>query len=322
MLDLKIFFPMEKAKHDAKEEKMRKNFWMSRWFFLLIGILGLVMNPGITLSQGKPDKAGKSLVDLNTASEKELEEIKGVGPSTAKKIISGRPYQSVDDLKKAGIPDKTIEAIRPFVTVSVKAKSAPSPAKEAAKVSPPAGPATKMVSKDAPGKGPVGLIDINTADSKALETLPGIGPSTAQEIIKGRPYRSIDELAKVKGIGKAKLDALRDKITVGPSAAGPATGPSGVTPSVPTVSPSKEKTDPAKTPMARTAPTPAGKIPGKKVNINTASKEELDALPGIGPVKAQAIIDGRPYKKPEDIMKVKGIKEGVYEKIKDLITVE
>jgi competence protein ComEA len=39
-------------------------------------------------------------------------------------------------------------------------------------------------------------------------------------------------------------------------------------------------------------------------------------------VKAQAIIDGRPYNAPEDIMKVKGIKQGEFNKIKDLITVE
>jgi competence ComEA-like helix-hairpin-helix protein len=58
------------------------------------------------------------------------------------------------------------------------------------------------------------------------------------------------------------------------------------------------------------------------VDINTASKEQLEALPGIGPKKAQAVIDGRPYQKTEDIMKVKGIKQGIYNKIKDKITVQ
>jgi competence protein ComEA len=61
------------------------------------------------------------------------------------------------------------------------------------------------------------------------------------------------------------------------------------------------------------------------VNINTATKEQLDALPGIGPVKAQAIIDYRnangPFKTPADIMKVKGIKDGEFAKIKDQIAV-
>ncbi|MFO0910451.1 MAG: helix-hairpin-helix domain-containing protein [Isosphaeraceae bacterium] len=58
------------------------------------------------------------------------------------------------------------------------------------------------------------------------------------------------------------------------------------------------------------------------VNINKAPKEQLDLLPGIGPVKAQAIIEGRPFKTKEDIMKVKGIKEGEFSWIKDLITVD
>src|SRR5450432_68259 len=61
------------------------------------------------------------------------------------------------------------------------------------------------------------------------------------------------------------------------------------------------------------------------VNINTATKEELDALPEIGPVKAQAIVDYRakngPFKTPEDIMKVSGIKEGTFGKIKGMISV-
>src|SRR5512132_1372466 len=61
------------------------------------------------------------------------------------------------------------------------------------------------------------------------------------------------------------------------------------------------------------------------VNINTATKEELDALPGIGPVKSQAILDYRkangPFKTPEDIIKVKGIKEGEFSKLKGEISV-
>lgn len=61
---------------------------------------------------------------------------------------------------------------------------------------------------------------------------------------------------------------------------------------------------------------------GEKVNINTASAEQLDALPGIGPVKAKAIIEARPFNAPEDIMKVKGIKQGEFSKIKDMITVK
>ena len=58
------------------------------------------------------------------------------------------------------------------------------------------------------------------------------------------------------------------------------------------------------------------------MDINTAAKEDLDALPGIGPVKAQAIIEARPFKTIEDIMKVKGIKDGEFSKIRDLITVK
>ncbi|MHC5539998.1 ComEA family DNA-binding protein, partial [Singulisphaera rosea] len=80
----------------------------------------------------------------------------------------------------------------------------------------------------------------------------------------------------------------------------------------------KAATKPATKPAA-TSPL-AG---GKRININTATKAELiEALPGIGPVKSQAIIDTRPFKTIEDIMKTKGIKEGEFSKIKDMITVE
>jgi competence protein ComEA len=69
----------------------------------------------------------------------------------------------------------------------------------------------------------------------------------------------------------------------------------------------------------------ASQLAAAALNLNTASKEELVALSGIGPAKAQAIIDYRAangaFKSPEDIMKVKGIKEGEFGKIKDQIAV-
>jgi hypothetical protein len=56
-------------------------------------------------------------VNLNTASQADLEALPGIGPVTAKKIIAGRPYTSVADLSKAGVPKSTIDKISSMVTV-------------------------------------------------------------------------------------------------------------------------------------------------------------------------------------------------------------
>ena len=64
---------------------------------------------------------------------------------------------------------------------------------------------------------------------------------------------------------------------------------------------------------------------GQAVNINTAGLAELDALPGVGPATAQAIIDDReangPFTAPEDLMRVSGIGEKKFEKLKSSICV-
>jgi competence protein ComEA len=74
---------------------------------------------------------------------------------------------------------------------------------------------------------------------------------------------------------------------------------------------------------ARGAPTPTRLA--SKININTASVAELDTLPGIGPALAQRIIDYRTqhgdFKTIEDLKKVRGIGEALFNQIKDLITV-
>lgn len=174
--------------------------------------------------------------------------------------------------------------------------------------------AKKKQAGEEPGKAAAAVIDINSADEKALESLPGIGNSTAKAIIAGRPYKNIDDLKRVKGMSDKKINAIRDKVAVGAAPAAPAV--------LPTAAGTAEKTSAAKKATSDNAEKTKAKLaPGQRVNINTASKEELEALPGIGQVKAQAIIDNRPYNAPEDIMKVKGIKQKSFEKIEGMITV-
>lgn len=76
----------------------------------------------------------------------------------------------------------------------------------------------------------------------------------------------------------------------------------------------------------RMGETAAGKTESQLVNINTADKETLMSLPGIGAGKAEAVIAyreaGGVFKDIKDIMLVDGIKEGVYTKIKDKICVK
>lgn len=63
-----------------------------------------------------------------------------------------------------------------------------------------------------------GLLNLNRADAAALEELPGIGPVLAQRIVEERasngPFRSVDELDRVKGVGPAVLERVRALLTV------------------------------------------------------------------------------------------------------------
>ena len=73
-------------------------------------------------------------------------------------------------------------------------------------------------SSAAPQSSAVGPIDLNSATTQQLETLPGIGPATAQAIVGYRdqhgPFASVNDLGEVRGLGPAKLEALRGLVTV------------------------------------------------------------------------------------------------------------
>lgn len=62
------------------------------------------------------------------------------------------------------------------------------------------------------------LININTADENELDSLPGIGPSRAKDIIRYREenggFQNIEDIKKIKGIGESSFEKLKDKITV------------------------------------------------------------------------------------------------------------
>ncbi len=66
---------------------------------------------------------------------------------------------------------------------------------------------------------PTAPVDINSADAKILESLPGIGPTKAVAIIKWReqhgPFSKPEDIMKVKGIGPKTFDAMKSRLTVG-----------------------------------------------------------------------------------------------------------
>jgi competence protein ComEA len=186
-------------------------------FALLISAI-FIMGPGATSVQAAKkaatQKAIAGIVDINNASQKELEALPSVGAATAKKIIAGRPYKSVDELSKAGLSAKVVDKIKPLVTAGAATATTTAAtvadSKPVKEVKTTAKSAKSAATKLAPGT----KISINTADKATLEALPAIGPVKAQAIIDGRPYKSVEDIMKIKGIKQKTFDAIKDYLVL------------------------------------------------------------------------------------------------------------
>lgn len=143
--------------------------------------------------EGAPVAQALPKVDPNTASYDDLCLLPGIGPRAAGDIIAFRdsvgPIRYLDELADVrGIGRAMLEKIAPFVTLGYK--------------------------PDIPR-----LIDINLASAGELADLPGIGPKAASDIVAYRqengPFRSIEDIMNVKGIGRKTYEGIRNLITAG-----------------------------------------------------------------------------------------------------------
>jgi len=187
-------------------------------------------------------------------------------------------------------------------------------------------------------------VNLNTASEKEIAAAKGVGDKLAKELVAGRPYKTWAEVSKVKGVGEGKkLDSLKKVLKLSEGSAPAAAAPAAAAPAAkaaPAAAPAaaapaaaagkapaaSEPSSPSKKSPSSSSSSAEKLAPGTKININTASAAELDKLPEIGPTKAQAIVDYRTangkFATPEDIMKVSGIKEGTFAKIKDYVVVK
>lgn len=142
-------------------------------------------------------------------------------------------------------------------------------------------------------------IDLNTADVKSLEAVPVIGPEIARKIIAARPFATIDELDRIKGIPAEQLEQIRAKVMVATAHVPRKLG----------------------MPAAATEAAPAVREPRNKVDLNTADLKTLEAIPSIGPEIARAIVAARPFANIDELNRVKGITAEQLELIRADVTI-
>ena len=153
-------------------------------------------------------------------------------------------------------------------------------------------------------------IDPNVASAGELDRLPGVGASKALRIVREReesgPYASVEDLARVTGLGPKSVERLKPYLRV-------AGGGSVTRGAVAANAPAGQRRGGAEA------------ASGVSVNVNRATADELRALPGIGPALAERIVALREerggFRKLDELLEVRGVGEKTLARLKPLMRV-
>ena len=267
-------------------------------------------------------------IDINKATKEDLLQIDGIGQDIAENIIDYRSshgkFGSVDELINVkGIGEKKLEVIKNYVYVeenenvssnsesvtSISKSNAAQPttqiqttkADEKSSAETTASATTVSATTDFPETTAAQTpkvtypIELNSATVDELMTLDGVGGVIAGRIVdyaKQNGFYSVDELINVNGIGEKKLAAIKPFVTVDTSCL-------------------PEKATAAENKNA-------------KINLNTATVEELMTIKGIGEVTAAKIADyakTKGFKSVDELLNIKGIGEKKLEEIRPYVCV-
>ena len=122
--------------------------------------------------------AGPSLIDVNSADEKALDALPGVGPARAKAIVANRPYTEKQQLlEKKAVPANVFASIQDKIA----------------------------------------LVNVNkTSAADMAKILPNVGPVRSQQIVDKRPYSTLQDVVTKGALTQGVLDGLKGLVTAGP----------------------------------------------------------------------------------------------------------
>ena len=161
-------------------------------------------------------------------------------------------------------------------------------------------------------------VDVNEADERELDRLPGVGPALARSIVEDRkrngPFNTLSDMERVPGLGSNKVARLERHVALPAGAAAARAGEAAE--AVPSRARGARR--------AREASRTAAMAARSRLDLNRASISELQTLPGIGPARADAIVRWREehgrFRRVEDLLQVPGVGPATLERLRPLIT--